>query len=102
MFETGTNQWRREDAWPPKDARRRRSICTPDGKLSFDPPTETGAAFDEYVSDPEQARALHRRPGARDDARAHGGRPALRLDAPRRADVPDRRTDRRRRRSPVR
>ncbi|HYW43959.1 MAG TPA: CocE/NonD family hydrolase [Bryobacteraceae bacterium] len=52
VFETGTNQWRREDAWPPRDARAKTLYLHAGGALSFDPPRETGAAFDEYVSDP--------------------------------------------------
>ncbi|MEO7142078.1 MAG: CocE/NonD family hydrolase [Bryobacteraceae bacterium] len=52
MFETGTNQWRRFDAWPPKTAAPRALYLRAEGKLSFDPPAETGSAYDEYVSDP--------------------------------------------------
>src|SRR3954447_18708333 len=54
VFETGTNQWRRENAWPPKDVRPASLYLHADGKLSFDPPKETGAAFDEYLSDPNK------------------------------------------------
>jgi len=54
VFETGTNQWRREDAWPPKDARERALYLRADGGLSFDPPGEAAAAFDEYISDPNK------------------------------------------------
>jgi putative CocE/NonD family hydrolase len=52
MFETGTNQWRRYDAWPPKAAREKSLYFHPQGKLSFDAPKEAAGAFDEYVSDP--------------------------------------------------
>jgi putative CocE/NonD family hydrolase len=52
IFETGTNQWRREDAWPPKAVKARTLYLHGDGKLSFDAPKEAGAAFDEYISDP--------------------------------------------------
>ncbi|HLK64766.1 MAG TPA: CocE/NonD family hydrolase [Bryobacteraceae bacterium] len=52
VFETGTNQWRREDAWPPKNAQAKALYLQADGKLSFGAPKETGAAFDEYISDP--------------------------------------------------
>ena len=53
MFETGTNQWRRYDAWPPKNAAVKQLYLHAGGKLSFDPPSEEAAnAFDEYVSDP--------------------------------------------------
>jgi putative CocE/NonD family hydrolase len=54
VFETGTNQWRREDAWPPKDAHPQALYLRADGKLSFDPPSEAAAAFDEYISDPSK------------------------------------------------
>lgn len=56
VFETGTNQWRRYDTWPPKQARARSLYPLTDGKLSFDPPTESdgGEAYDEYVSDPSK------------------------------------------------
>ena len=54
VFETGTNQWRREDAWPPKDAQAQALYLRADGKLSFDPPREAAAAFDEYISDPDK------------------------------------------------
>jgi putative CocE/NonD family hydrolase len=52
VFETGTNQWRREEAWPPKNVQARELYLHADGKLSFDAPTESGQAFDEYISDP--------------------------------------------------
>ena len=53
MFETGRNQWRKHDAWPPKEALERTLYFQAGGKLSFSPPAGEGAqAFDEYVSDP--------------------------------------------------
>ena len=51
VFETGTNQWRREDAWPPKDARQKMLYLQADGRLGFDSP-KSGTEFDEYISDP--------------------------------------------------
>ena len=51
VFETGTNVWRRFDAWPPKTATAKTLYFHADGKLSFDPPTEADSK-DEYVSDP--------------------------------------------------
>jgi len=54
MFETGRNEWRREDKWPPAEANTQALYFHPDGKLSFDPPMETENAFDEYVSDPNR------------------------------------------------
>jgi hypothetical protein len=52
VFETGTNVWRNFDAWPPQAAAPKTLYFHEDGKLSFDPPTET-KGVDEYVSDPQ-------------------------------------------------
>jgi putative CocE/NonD family hydrolase len=52
VFETGTHQWRRFDAWPPKAAGAKTLYLRAGGKLAFDAPTEKADAFDEYVSDP--------------------------------------------------
>jgi hypothetical protein len=52
VFETGTNQWRREDAWPPKGIQSRTLYLQAAGKLSFDPPQDSRTAYDEYISDP--------------------------------------------------
>jgi hypothetical protein len=51
VFETGTNVWRRFDAWPPKAAAAKTLYFHAGGKLSFDPPEES-TSEDEYVSDP--------------------------------------------------
>ena len=51
VFETGTNVWRMQDAWPPKNARPRELYLQAGGKLSFSAPKDSGA-FDEYISDP--------------------------------------------------
>lgn len=51
VFETGTNQWRRFDAWPPKQAAARTLYFRAGGALDSTAPDEAGA-FDEYVSDP--------------------------------------------------
>ena len=52
VFETGTQQWRRFDAWPPKQSAPRTLYFHAAGKLNFDAPASTRDAFDEYVSDP--------------------------------------------------
>ena len=52
MFETGTNVWRRDHFWPPKNTEPRSLYLHTGGQLSFSPPTETTNSFDEYVSDP--------------------------------------------------
>jgi uncharacterized protein len=50
MFETGSNQWRTYDSWPPKNAEPREIFFDANGGLTFNP--VSASAFDEYVSDP--------------------------------------------------
>jgi putative CocE/NonD family hydrolase len=52
LFGTGTNEWRRFEAWPPREAREKALYLCPGGKLAFEPAAGGGEAFDEYVSDP--------------------------------------------------
>jgi putative CocE/NonD family hydrolase len=52
MFETGNNQWRKFDAWPPTNTLRRSLYLQAGGRLSFSPPARAVEEFDEYVSDP--------------------------------------------------
>ena len=55
MFQTGKNQWRRFENWPPARATKTRLYFREDGRLSFDPPTpggHSGNEFDSYESDP--------------------------------------------------
>ncbi len=55
VFETGANQWRRFDSWPPRGVAQKSLYLRPGGRLSFDPPAETAdATYDEYVSDPQK------------------------------------------------
>jgi len=56
VFETGTNQWRRFDTWPPRGVQTRNLYLHDGGRLSFDPPAagSDAAAFDEYTSDPRK------------------------------------------------
>lgn len=54
-FETGSNQWRTYDAWPPKNLEIKRLYFRAAEKLSFAmPPDKSKNAFDEYVSDPNR------------------------------------------------
>jgi len=53
LFETGRDEWRSFDAWPPKDAKRRQLLLDAGGKLTFDT-AAGGSGFDEYISDPEK------------------------------------------------
>jgi len=54
VFETGTNQWRQYDAWPPKQSQSKALYLRAGGQLSFDAPPDTGGSevSDDYVSDP--------------------------------------------------
>ena len=52
LFETGVNQWRRFDTWPPQDAPARTIYLGGKGKLAWAQPQES--AFDEYLSDPNK------------------------------------------------
>ncbi len=53
-FETGSNAWRRYDAFPPENAKRVSLYLLPGGRLGFTPPPNAsgGRAFDSYRSDP--------------------------------------------------
>ena len=63
LFETGSDTWRKFDAWPPKEAERKSLYFGEAGKLSFEPPSPTGAeAFDSYVSDPAHPVPYRDRP----------------------------------------
>ena len=62
VFEGGSNRWRRFDAWPPKEATVRNLYFRADGRLSFEPPTESEGAFDAYVSDPADPVPYRPRP----------------------------------------
>ncbi len=53
MFESGSNVWRRYDAWPPTAAQSKSLYFHANGKLSFTPPTVANES-DEYPSDPNK------------------------------------------------
>jgi hypothetical protein len=55
VFETGANQWRKFDAWPPKTTVTKSLYLNANGKLSFEPPdSDSKPEFDEYISDPKK------------------------------------------------
>jgi len=55
VFETGSNQWKSYDQWPPKEAKEKNLYFLANGKLSFNPPSEkSDQAFDSYISDPNK------------------------------------------------
>ena len=93
-FETGTNEWRRYSAWPPKPEGDRAVRPAPlylraGLKLSLKAPAAGDAAFEEYVSDPAKPVPFRARPiqpmgysegntwsqGLVDDQREASGRP---------------------------
>ncbi len=55
IFETGSNQWRFYDQWPPKNTQEKSLYFHPNGKLSFSPPAQsTEDVYDSYISDPNK------------------------------------------------
>jgi len=62
-FQTGANEWKRYDTWPPRTIAPRSLYMQASGKLSFDAPTSDSAeAFDSYVSDPNRPVPYRDRP----------------------------------------
>ena len=66
-FETGTNEWRRYSAWPPKAEGERAGKMTPlylraGLKVGHEAPKPGDAAFEEYISDPAKPVPFVRRP----------------------------------------
>lgn len=52
VFETGENEWRRFDQWPPAGVVERSLYPQADGVLSWTSPEYSDNAFDEFISDP--------------------------------------------------
>ena len=52
VFETGTNQWRKFDAWPPKATKSASLFLGPQGALTWERPAT--AQHDEYLADPNR------------------------------------------------
>ena len=62
-FQTGSNQWKKYNSWPPKEATEKNIYLHSDGKLSFDKPSATEAKpSDSYVSDPAKPVPYRARP----------------------------------------
>jgi hypothetical protein len=62
VFEGGSNRWRSFDAWPPRAMTLRDLYFRAAGKLSFDQPAASAAAFDSYLSDPAHPVPYRPRP----------------------------------------
>jgi putative CocE/NonD family hydrolase len=52
VFETGANEWREYDAWPPKGVKLQALYLNAKGKLTTEAPMDQGA--DSFVSDPHK------------------------------------------------
>jgi uncharacterized protein len=50
LFQTGANQWRKFDTWPPRAASSKTLYLDANSKLSWQQPAKTG--FEEYLADP--------------------------------------------------
>lgn len=61
-FETGANQWRQYDTWPPAKARSTRLYLQPSGGLDFKAPGKGGETHTEYISDPNKPIPYRVRP----------------------------------------
>ena len=69
VYESGGNQWRTFNSWPPKEAVKKSLYFHANGRLSFDAPSaartalgESVAGFDSYVSDPAHPVPYRKRP----------------------------------------
>ncbi|WP_353481626.1 CocE/NonD family hydrolase [Haliscomenobacter sp.] len=60
-FQTGSNQWKRYDSWPTKQAIQQALYFHADGKLSFDQP-KASTGFDSFISDPANPVPYRTRP----------------------------------------
>ena len=62
-FQTGSNQWKTYDSWPPAAAVKKNLYFGANGKLSFDQPVANDAkSIDSYISDPAKPVPYRTRP----------------------------------------
>ena len=54
VFQTGENQWKNYNTWPPESAVEKNLYFLPGGKLSFTAPSGKEDSFNEFVSDPNK------------------------------------------------
>ena len=62
LFETGADQWKNYDDWPPRGVQERKLYLHASGEASFDPEAEEADAFDSFVSDPRRPVPYRERP----------------------------------------
>ena len=53
LFNSGINEWKEFDHWPPKNTEEKKLYFHKNGKLGFTPPANN-EGFDEYISDPNK------------------------------------------------
>ncbi len=71
VFETGTNEWKHYDAWPPKNAQPRTLYIREGGRLDEEAPTASTTAStsrDSYPSDPKKPVPYIAQPSPKLDA----------------------------------
>ncbi len=63
-FETGSNQWKSWESWPPTSkVSKRKLYFHANSRLSFDsPPDDSPDSFDSYISDPDHPVPYRQRP----------------------------------------
>jgi predicted acyl esterase len=93
IFEAGMNQWRRFDAWPPRNAVERTLHLAPNGQIAGAPPA--APSFEEYISDPSRPVPYSRPRLARRPSGLHDGGSALCRNAPGRPGLQNRAARRR-------
>jgi putative CocE/NonD family hydrolase len=62
-FQTGSNQWKNYESWPPANAVKTNLYFNANGTLSFNAPSaKEGDSFDSYISDPANPVPYRTRP----------------------------------------
>lgn len=54
VFDTGSEEWKSYDSWPPASTHKKQLWLEEDGVLSWEAPKKDGEAYDEYISDPNK------------------------------------------------
>ncbi len=88
VFETGTNRWRKFDAWPPTGTEKVAFYFHPKGRLAVEKPAQPGDAARQLSERSEPARALHEHGRRRHGQNLHGRGSTIRLTQARCAGLP--------------
>ena len=54
VFDTGSDEWKSYDNWPPSNTLNKQLWLGEDGALSWKAPRKDGEVYDEYISDPDK------------------------------------------------